>query len=612
MRSKKDWCRSLFWRACVVTILIVGGVCVSAVPQEDAPDISSPPALSLKKTVRRVVLDVTVTDADGKPVHGLTQKDFVIHEDHKKQRILSFDVHDLQSGADFAKLPPLPPNTFINVPSAPERGPLYVLLLDLVNTEIADQMYARQQLIKFIHDKPAGTRFAVFVMANGLHMVQGFTEDKNELFAAIDPSNPKPHIPRVFIYGRTYGKGSPLLTIHALKYIAEYLAGLPGRKNLIWFSADFPIKMYADSDDPPTEQRDLKEAIDALVAAEVSVFTIPNAGIKASEYDMPDSNVKFVYADWHGLEAPHLELVQMPNGPGMLTGPGMRFPDGFNLLNQGAIAAATGGHAFPGLNDVAGLLHDATELGANYYTLSYSPSNQAFDGSVRNIQVHIAKHHYQLAYRHFYYAEDVNSIAEPVKKHTPKLDEKKSARAIGDSLFANMEHGTPMAHEIYFRAHVFTTGAPTQATPEQMENLEDQPAYFRKRHKNRPLKPLPPVSLQTYVVDFTMMAKAGDRQNAKPPALEMAAAVFDEDGRMLNGIVENTVQDGAASSANTSGIYRAEEQLDVPQNAKSIRIAVRDRSTDRIGALEVPLPLAPEPASTGVTADKTAESGEKQ
>ena len=32
---------------------------------ESVVDISSPLALSLKKTVRRVVLDVTVTDADG-------------------------------------------------------------------------------------------------------------------------------------------------------------------------------------------------------------------------------------------------------------------------------------------------------------------------------------------------------------------------------------------------------------------------------------------------------------------------------------------------------------------------------------------------------------------
>jgi hypothetical protein len=37
------------------------------------------------------------------------------------------------------------------------------------------------------------------------------------------------------------------------------------------------------------------------------------------------------------------------------------------------------------------------------------------------------------------------------------------------------------------------------------------------------------------------------------------------------------------------------QQIDVPVSATSIRIAVRDTSTNRVGALEIPLPLAPEP-----------------
>lgn len=230
MKAKKNLYRSLCRHTCVAAVLIANSAYVFAESQNKDVNTPGAPALSLRKTVRRVVLDITVTDPDGKPVPGLKQKDFVIKEDHKKQHILSFDVYDMQSGEDFAKLPPLPPNTFINVPTAPERGPLYILLLDLVNTEINDQLYARQQLNKFINNKPPGTRFAVFVLGSGLHLVQGFTADKQELFSAIDPSNPKPHIPRVFLYGRNNGAGNPLKTVQVLKYIAEYLAGIPGGK----------------------------------------------------------------------------------------------------------------------------------------------------------------------------------------------------------------------------------------------------------------------------------------------------------------------------------------------------------------------------------------------
>jgi hypothetical protein len=99
--------------------------------------------LFFKSIVNRVIVDVVVTDAKGEPVHGLSQHDFSVSEDGQSRRILSFDVHDLDTAAEFPKLPPLPPNTFVNVPSTQERGPLYVLLLDLVNTEVEDELYAR-------------------------------------------------------------------------------------------------------------------------------------------------------------------------------------------------------------------------------------------------------------------------------------------------------------------------------------------------------------------------------------------------------------------------------------------------------------------------------------
>jgi len=52
-------------------------------------------------------------------------------------------------------------------------------------------MTARQQVLKFIKSKPAGTRFAVFITTDKLYLVQGFTEDKDLLYAALDPNRPK-------------------------------------------------------------------------------------------------------------------------------------------------------------------------------------------------------------------------------------------------------------------------------------------------------------------------------------------------------------------------------------------------------------------------------------
>jgi VWFA-related protein len=146
-------------------------------------EASSKPELAgkivFKASVRRVIVDVVVTGADGKPVPSLRAADFTVAEDGKPQKILSFDVHDFEPVSDsLPKRPDLPVNTFINLPSGPERGPLYVLLLDLLNMEVNDQPAARKQILNFVLSKPLGTRFAIFVLSDGVHLVQGFTEER--------------------------------------------------------------------------------------------------------------------------------------------------------------------------------------------------------------------------------------------------------------------------------------------------------------------------------------------------------------------------------------------------------------------------------------------------
>jgi hypothetical protein len=44
--------------------------------------------------------------------------------------------------------------------------------------------------------------------------------------------------------------------------------------------------------------------------------------------------------------------------------------------------------------------------------------------------------------------------------------------------------------------------------------------------------------------------------------------------------------------------------LDVPVDAVWIRVAVRDVATDRIGTMEIQLPLAPEPGTAQQTASR--------
>ena len=82
-------------------------------------------------------LDVIVLDKSGNPVRGLTKDDFVVEEDRKPQNV-SVVRHGSMEGDRVCppKIPAFPTNTYVDLPTAPEQGPLYVLYYDMVNTPL--------------------------------------------------------------------------------------------------------------------------------------------------------------------------------------------------------------------------------------------------------------------------------------------------------------------------------------------------------------------------------------------------------------------------------------------------------------------------------------------
>jgi len=566
------------------------------------------PTVVIRQTVRRVIVDVMVRDSNGKPVHGLTADDFSITEDKKPQRTLSFDVYDFDkpSISRGPNAPPLPPNVFVNVPATPERGPLYVILYDMVNTQIEDQMTGRQQVLKFINSKPEGTRFAIFVNSDELALAQGFTDDKNQLHAALDGKTHRRHVPKVFLYGANYGRGNPLVIVDVLTRIGNFLDGIPGRKNLIWVAGAFPVDLFPQEGDPVNVQDQVKAETDALAQAQIAVFPVNVRGVVVN----PEGAL--TGATPSGGSA---NLSAPAAGPGgnALSSPtagavtqGMRVEGMGGSLNrdyatQEAVADATGGRAFYSDNDVASAMEDATEQGGNFYTLTYSPPDRSDDEKCHNIRVKLNKGNYQLSYRRSYCRVPLVSAAADESGDSGPATLAVPLQA-GDVLQANMKQGAPMVHDLMFSAHVRAQGGATLATPAQMEQLQTQSAFFRTHRRNQPLKPLPPVKIQAYTIDYRVLdpqfVKAQAAHTDKQPALEFAVAAFDEDGKTLNGTVNDAVPDASTqSSENKNGLFRVRQSLVVPVSAKSIRVGVRDRTNDRMGTLEVPLPLVPEPAS---------------
>ncbi|MEO6922590.1 MAG: hypothetical protein ABI142_02080, partial [Bryocella sp.] len=118
---------------------------------------SASPTTTLHVNARLVVLDVVVTDKQGRTVDDLTRGDFQIYEDNKLQEMRSFE-------SPSAHQPALSPanNTTEALtqtldparPAAFGVMPVTVLVFDQLNTHFADSAFARGQLHNYLAAQP--------------------------------------------------------------------------------------------------------------------------------------------------------------------------------------------------------------------------------------------------------------------------------------------------------------------------------------------------------------------------------------------------------------------------------------------------------------------------
>jgi len=167
------------------------------------------------------------------------------------------------------------------------------------------------------------------------------------------------------------------LMASSMKQIARYLDGLPGRKNLIWFSGASPQQFPPQPADPDLWPSyvifdgvgELKSATDALARAHVAVYPV-------------DSRI--------------FEAINPRSRKGSMQ---LAEHESMDL-----IADQTGGKTFYNTNGLAEAALEAVNSGANFYTLTYTPANQSLDTRFRSITVKVDQPNVHLTYRNGYYA----------------------------------------------------------------------------------------------------------------------------------------------------------------------------------------------------------------
>ena len=539
-------------------------------------------------------MDAVVTNSKVEPVAGLQKKDFEILEDGKPQTISVFEEHKVVARAKLPKLPPMPPDVYTNFPPPLPTDSVNVLLLDSLNTQVADQSYVRAQLIRYLQGVQPGTRLAVFVLTSRLRMIQSVTADSAVLLAALNDksSGATPQqssmqltreeletdagetaslmenlvgqtdaaiaamVPRGVGYMMEFKLNSRIeTTFQALQQLARYLGGIPGRKNLIWFSGSFPISVFPDSNaaDPFERVRQYggaaQKTATLLTMAQVAIYPIAAEGlVTGAAYETGAAKI----------------------GTTRLSSSSPTFPDdtGRNAdhLSMELLAGDTGGKAFYDTNGVEEALARAINYGSHYYRLAYTPANQKKDGRYRRIQLRLTGGDYKVAYRRGYYADS----AKEANKEQP-----------GDPLLPFMQRGLPDFSQILYKVRV----APSNP----------QPSHEAARAGDNPeLKG----SCTRYSVDFAVavgdLAFETNTGGLHTASVEAMLIVYDREGKPLNSVTrrhELVLNPQSYAAAQASGV-QLHFEIDVPDDVRGkndvyLHTGIYDVRASNAGTLEV-------------------------
>jgi VWFA-related protein len=630
----------------IAPVLLAGGIFVACLcaraSAQTAPGAGADdsPAVHIRTTTRRVSVDVVVTGEKGKPVAGLKPSDFTVFEDGVAQPLRSFDPHTPATEVPYVppQIPKLPPNTFLNLATAPTSGTPTVLLYDVINTPVADLAYAHEEMVRFIKHRKPGTQIAIFVLSDKLHLLQGFTDNTDELTRAIDSKSG--HIAQstqLSSAGSTATSAETLapstaastalqpenapasssqnnvnqtvdqtvsslqaaealeqsylldqrieITLDGLTEVGRFLSGLPGRKNLVWLSASFPAGILPDgnvnvnslSQDQSTRNygEDVKRATDMLNVSHVAVYPVDVRGVILPDAGGYSAASNVSYGQNGRAAAAALASVARDRTSEYST--------------MDSIADSTGGHAFYSTNDLQGAVNEAMENGSTYYSMTYSPSNAKLDGSLRKIRVTLDKPGYKLSYRTTYYADDLQRAEQEV------------ADAPQSPLSPSLERGAPVSHELLVEARLQAVGEPVAATPKQLEMLAEYESMTAKNKKGKKAALPANLMMQNYLITYGLIPRQLELRTepggVHKASLELGVLSYDQDGRKLNGVdskIEDNIPPQRYALIPEEG-YHLYQTVTIPVTASSVRLAVRDVAANHIGSLEVPLPLAKTP-----------------
>lgn len=372
--------------------------------------------VTFRATTRLVVINVTVTDRNGRPVEDLTKDDFEITEDGKPQKIAVFEFQRLEPPERSEGLVPRLEAPIAAPDSSAESEPgrvryrdrrLLVLYFDLASMSPQDQIRAREAAERFVREKMSPVDLvSIMVFSGQLQVLQEFTDDRDRLLEVLralrigegseqamvgseatqssaEESEEEATAAEAFIPDETeFSIFNTDRRLSGLAAAARLLRALPEKKALIYFSSGV-TRTGSEN------ESQLRATVNEAVRANVAFYPVDVRGLMAE-------------APLGGAD------VSGGRGTGLFSGQLARQRRDRFVAQQEtlyALAADTGGKALLDSNDLTMGIVQAQQDISSYYILGYYPDNQAEDGRYRRIRVRVKRSgQYALDYRRGYFA----------------------------------------------------------------------------------------------------------------------------------------------------------------------------------------------------------------
>jgi VWFA-related protein len=377
-------------------------------PAEDKDDV-------VKISTNLVQVDAVVTK-DGKMVTDLTEDDFEIYEDGKKQEITTFAYISNVPGAAAQPVTATkeksgdtpPASRPINL-NEPHRTIAFVV--DDLGVSAESMNHVRKQLRKFVNEQLQPNDLVAIIRTGGeMGALQQFTNDKRLLSRAVDQLrwNMCNRVGIMVLPPLDSGSSQSLCglssmigTITSLRFILDAMSYLPGRKSMVFMSDHLPVE---DQD----ELNFLRDVRNGGGTKDDAIKTSKGGNEEPIKFDLEARNysaalrkiaekairssVVIYSVDTQGLQPTGLTAADRFYGSGQQYGNAI---SNRSLLlwsrNQGGdqIAKQTGGFQVKNSNnyDINRIVEDQS----GYYLLGYRPTEETFNRKFHHIKAKVKR-----------------------------------------------------------------------------------------------------------------------------------------------------------------------------------------------------------------------------